>query len=470
MLRRRFCHKRGMNAKVPSVRNQPDPYSGLTDREIDQLFHSLNNFSKIALAVSGGGDSVCLLIAFCEWRSRRNWEGACEVVVVDHQLRPESSQETCFVRELSEQHGLHCHILKWTDDKPETGVQEAARDARYQLIAKQTAVSGYEAVLLAHHLDDQAETFLDRLTRGSGLNGLGAMASYELEGPAGLRLLRPFLGVPKSRLLATLEDRGQKWCEDPSNKSLKYKRSRLRSISSTLAEEGLSPSRISTTARQLRRAREALETVLAELFRQHVEDHPAGPAKTSALMLRAQSEEFRLRLLILMIERVTGRVYQPKLRKIEALDHWILNNKAGRQTLGGAVLEMKRDTLFVWKEIGRSPPVVLENLCGEGKWDARFLFDVQATEGAPPNGMTVSLGPLFNAPVDRRQISWPNGWPKEAFESAPVFWIGNGPVGVRSAASLIWHDARRGGYEISLQRIPVPAKLAGNYRTDLEGS
>ncbi len=455
---------------MPSVPNQPDPFSGLTDQEIDQLFHSVNDFSKIALAVSGGGDSVCLLIAFCEWRLRGNWNGVCEVMVVDHQLRPESAEEAQFVWELSEQHGLHCHILKWTDNNPDTGLQVAARDARYQLIAKQTAVSSFEIVLLAHHLDDQAETFLDRLTRGSGLNGLGAMASDEHEGPAGLRLLRPFLGVPKSRLLATLEDRGQKWFEDPSNKNLKYKRSRLRSISSSLAEEGLSPSRIATTARQLRRAREALEAVLAELFRRHVEEHSAGPVKISTLMFRAQSEEFRLRLLILMIERVTGRVHQPKLRKIEALDHWILNNKVGRQTLGGAVLEMKRDTLFVWKEIGRSPPVVLENLCGEGKWDARFLFDVQATEGAPPNGMTVSLGPLFNAPVDRRQVSWPNGWPKEAFESAPVFWIGNGPVGVRSAASLIWHDARHGGCKISLQRIPVPAKMAGNYRTDLEGS
>ncbi|WP_420413430.1 tRNA lysidine(34) synthetase TilS [Roseibium sp.] len=459
-----------MSANVPNAPEKPVQYSELRDGDIDQLFASFKDFSEIALAVSGGADSTCLLIAFHDWVSRNNWDGTCEVLTVDHQLRPESSQETGFVQDLCNSLGIPCFVLKWKSEKPASGLQEAARDARYQLIADHLSQSGSEAVVLAHHLDDQAETFLDRLTRGSGIYGLGAMAPDEPNGPAGLRLIRPFLDVPKESLIATLEARNQSWCEDPSNQDHKYKRSRLRKISGLLAEEGLSTKRIATTARQLRRTRAAIESVLAHIFFDHVEEHPAGPLRIQKHVFTAQAEEFRLRLLILMIERVTGRSHLPKLRKIEALDQWILAQKNGRQTLGGAMLEIKRDAILVWKEVGRARPATLEAISGSGCWDNRFLYRIGALDANYLNETELCLGPLYNAPVDRQSLPWPKGWPKEAFECSPVFWTGNGAVCVRSAASLFWQDTYGGQCDITLQRIPFPPKLAGNYRTDLEGS
>lgn len=470
MQRPRFCHKPGMSANVPSVPKEPDQPLELRGGDIDQLFTPLNDFSKIALAVSGGADSICLLLAFHDWASRSGWDGTCEVLTVDHQLRSESREEAGFVKRLSSTLGIPCFVLDWSGEKPSSGVQEAARNARYQLMASHIAVSGSEVIVLAHHLDDQAETFLDRLTRGSGISGLSAMAPDEPFGPHGLRLIRPFLEVPKDRLVATLKARNQAWREDPSNQDEKYKRSRLRKISNGLKEEGLSAERIAATARQLRRSRAALESMLAHIFFDHVEEHPAGPLRVQMQSYQGLAEEFRLRLLILMIERTTGRLHQPKLRKIEALDQRILAENSGRQTLGGAVIASNQDTVFIWKEVGREPPEALLEVTGSGCWDNRFFYRIETGDAQNSHRQPLSLGPLFRAPVDRQLVVWPQGWPKDAFECAPVFWVGKSPLCVQSDASLIGQDTNRPSQDITLQRIPVPPKLAGNYRTDLEGT
>jgi len=459
-----------MNANVPSVPDRPGDRNPLQADDISQLFLPLNSFSKIALAVSGGADSTCLLVTFADWRVRSGWTGQCEVLTVDHQLRPESRQEACFVQALCAASGLPCTVLDWSGEKPSSGVQEAARDARYRLIADHIATSGAEVLLVAHHRDDQAETFLDRLTRGSGLAGLSSMAQDERNGPFGLRLIRPFLDVPKEQLIATLKDREQRWCEDASNANLKYKRSRLRTISSLLAAEGLSADRISTTVRQLRRARTALDAALAQIFMEHVEEHSAGPLRINSLAYSDQAEEFRLRLLIAMIERVTGQAHQPKLRQIEALDQWILSQKTGRKPLGGAMFELKDPAILVWKEVGREAPVTLEKVTGTGSWDNRFIYTVGSDEDVQSDGKGLCLGPLCCAPVNRKVMVWPDGWPKEAFDCSPVFWSGSCPVRVRPVAPLIWHDKSGGVRDISLQRIPVPPKFGGNYRMDLEES
>ncbi len=459
-----------MSAKVPNVLDDQGQPLKLSDGEIDQLFAPLKSFSKIALAVSGGADSICLLLTFNEWKSRSHWAGSCEVLTVDHQLRAESRSEAGFVETLSEELGNPVFVLSWVDEKPSSGVQEAARDARYKLMANHLAQSRSEVVVLAHHLDDQAETFLDRLTRGSGVFGLSAMAPDEQNGPENLRLLRPFLEVPKSRLVKTLEDRGQPWCEDPSNGDLKYKRSRLRQIAEHLSAEGLTPHRIATTAKQLRRTRAALESVLAHIFFDHVEEHSAGPNRLAKDAYKEQPEEFRLRLLILMIERVTGRIHQPKLRKIEALDRWIMADGKGRQTLGGTVLDVSRDRITAWKEVGRIPPKILDGVSGSGCWDNRFNYFIGSENTGMEGVLPLCLGPLFNAPIDRQTVPWPQGWPKEAFDCSPVFWTDKGPVQVRSAASLVWQNSYREMIDIGIQRVPFPQKMAGNYRSDLEGT
>ncbi|HLU65659.1 MAG TPA: tRNA lysidine(34) synthetase TilS, partial [Kofleriaceae bacterium] len=168
---------------------------------------------RLAVAVSGGPDSLCLCLLAHGWAKARG--GEVSALTVDHGLRPTSADEARQVAAWLGPRGIDHHVLRWTGAKPATAIQEAAREARYRLLGDWCRAAGVLHLLLAHHLDDQAETVAFRRARGSGPEGLAGMpAVREL---AGLRLLRPLLGVPKARLVATLEAAGQAWLEDPSN-------------------------------------------------------------------------------------------------------------------------------------------------------------------------------------------------------------------------------------------------------------
>ncbi|MEP5638180.1 MAG: tRNA lysidine(34) synthetase TilS [Roseibium sp.] len=456
-----------MNANVPNAPELPVGPKELSTDEIDQLFAPLKSFSRLALAVSGGADSICLLLLFNDWHSRSGWIGKCEVLTVDHGLRPESAQEAAFVQELSTRFGYTSEKLTWSGEKPSTGVQETARQVRYRLFAKQMSVSNSEILVLAHHKNDQAETFLDRLTRGSGVFGLSAMSADERNGPEGLRLMRPLLDVPKARLKDTLKAREQNWCDDPSNEDHKYKRSRLRNIAGLLEDEGLSQDRIATTVRQMRRMRTALEFVLVETFKRLVEEHPAGPARLAVNSFQTLPEEIRLRLLIMAIERVTGGAVSPRLKKLETLDQIILSAQKVRQTFGGAVLERDDSLLWIWKEAGRCSPKTLVDVSGKGTWDNRFLYEATLPDTGSNEMGTITLGPLKDSPIIRRKLGVVEGWPKDAFSCSPVFWINDKVVSTEVFSSLKYAGEQIESPVVKLTRIPFLPDLAGNYSNDL---
>ncbi len=446
------------------MRNVPDrPVEplGLPADEIDGLFSGLTPFSRLALAVSGGADSLTLLILFSEWKRRTHWQGTAEVLCVDHGLRPESASEADFVASVSATHGLPCTILRWEGDKPSGNLQEEARAARYRLIARHMEARGLQALLLAHHLDDQAETFLDRLTRGSGLSGLAAMAQDEFDGPFGLRLLRPFLGVPRARLEASLRARGQSWCEDPSNRDPKYKRSRVRRIMDLLAGEGLTPERIAQTAGHLRHAREALEETALELYGRLVVDHPAGPVKLAREAFRSVAPDLRLRLLCLVIGRVTGRRLHLRFQKLKVLDEALMGGSGSRQTFAGCLFAAGEDTIWAWREPGRVPPDTITVQTDGRVWDNRYRIAAAgvAEDGGVP---ALLLGPLFQAPLSGKDVAWPDGWPRQAFDCAPVLWTEDGGVVGSSVTAELGLDrfGRRAGFD--LVRVPVRAKTDGN--------
>src|SRR5262245_11003154 len=167
----------------------------------------------IAVAVSGGPDSLALTLLLAEWAQARG--GRVDALTVDHRLRPESATEAAQVgRWLAPLPGVTHHILPWSDPKPETGIQAAARDARYRLLAAHCRDHAILHLCVAHHRDDQHETHRLRAGHGSGPIGLAGMSAIRpLEG---VRLLRPLLGVAKAELVALLEARGQSWIADPS--------------------------------------------------------------------------------------------------------------------------------------------------------------------------------------------------------------------------------------------------------------
>lgn len=452
---------------MPSVPDLPVEPSGLPEDVVDALFSKLKRFSRLAVAVSGGADSLCLLTLLVEWKARTAWRGHFDVLCVDHGLRPESGAEAAFVSSYAEDLGQNCTILSWTGTKPAHNLQEEARLARYALMARHMAQTGAEALLLGHHLDDQAETFLDRLTRGSGVAGLSAMAADEPNGPEGLRLLRPLLSIEKSRLEASLRLRGRTWCTDPSNADAKYKRSRLRAILKLLAEEGLTADRLALTADNMRRAGEALQVTLQEIAEKHLVEHQAGPLKLARDVFRATPEELRLRLMSLMIARVTGGTSRPRLNSLTGLNRMLSGDRPCRLTLGGAVFDAGPQTIHCWKERGRIPPVTLTGLTGAGVWDNRYAYAVSEDIGGSEVDV-LHLGPLTDAPMSSKQIDWPKGWPKAAFDCAPAVWRGDRVVMLPGLAFASEADLDDLGGQLNLERLPIHVKLLGNYADDGE--
>jgi tRNA(Ile)-lysidine synthase len=325
------------------------------------------------LAVSGGADSTALLVLAARWRKTLEQGPRLVAVTIDHGLRPGSGQEAAAVAQLAASLGVEHRTLCWRGTKPSTGIQEAARKARYRLLAAAAREVGACHVATAHTLDDQAETVLFRLARGSGPAGLAAMARVAplpFEAPPKeaaskrrwsepLVLVRPFLGVPKARLVATLEAEGIPFFEDPSNRDPRFARTRLRALMPAFAREGLDAARWALLARRVARAEAAIERAVDEAAQRLSLTHwsKSGPIVLDAQAFAALADEVALRLVGRAIHAV-GREGPVELGKLEALFDALcdfrrsgLSNRF-RRTLAGAVVTLTQARLV----IERAPP------------------------------------------------------------------------------------------------------------------
>jgi tRNA(Ile)-lysidine synthase len=237
----------------------------VTAAEARTLFRPFARAGALVLAVSGGPDSTALLFLAARWRRALKAGPRLVAVTVDHGLRPPSADEARAVGRLARRLGVVHRTLVWQDEKPTSGVQAAARQARYRLLASAAREAGAAHILTAHTLDDQAETVLIRLCRGSGVAGLAAMAPtgpLPVRAAGAIALARPLLEIPKSRLLATLARAGIAFADDPSNRDPRFTRARLRAAMPALAREGLDAVRLATLARRVRRAEVAIEAAV----------------------------------------------------------------------------------------------------------------------------------------------------------------------------------------------------------------
>src|SRR5262249_33075774 len=225
--------------------------------EAEALFADLVSTPALVLAVSGGPDSTALLVLAARWWAGLRTGPDLLAVTVDHGLRRGSAREARAVKRLAARLGVRHRTLKWTGAKPKTGLQEAARAVRYRLLAAAARGARATYVLTGHTRDDQAETVLLRIARGSRPSRLFAMARRApLEG---WTLVRPLLDLPKARLIATLDSVGMSFVDDPSNRDPRFTRARLRALMPALAAEGLNAERLALLARRLRRAETAIE-------------------------------------------------------------------------------------------------------------------------------------------------------------------------------------------------------------------
>jgi tRNA(Ile)-lysidine synthase len=335
------------------------------DAEADRLFADLIHEPALVVAVSGGPDSTALLYLLARWRMRCEPSPQLHAVTIDHGLRPQARREAAGVKRIAAQLGVGHRTMRWTGAKPATGLQEKARGARYRLLLAAARKAGARCVVTAHTLDDQAETVLFRLARGSGLAGIGAMARVSSAGfHAGVMrgakgspaLVRPLLDVAKARLIATLRVAGIAHAEDPSNDDPRFARVRWRKLAPALAAEGLTAERLVQLARRVRRNEAAIEAVVTAAF-DRLGSRPA--ARTIAFDARSLCDapaEIALRL----IGRAAGEVGDEgpiELGKLEAMCESLadaFDRPAGRfrRTLAGAMVSLQRDRLIV----ERAPP------------------------------------------------------------------------------------------------------------------
>lgn len=335
-----------------------DGAAPITDAEARSLFAHLVNYPALILAVSGGPDSTALMLLAARWRKALKRGPTLLAATVDHGLRPEAAREARAVKRLARSLGIEHRTLRWTGSKPRTGIQEAARAARYRLLAGVSRKAAGAPILTAHTLDDQAETVLFRMMRGSGVGGLAGMRhgnllpGYEADR---IELFRPLLDVPKSRLIATLRVARIAYAEDPSNRDPRFTRPRLRQLMPQLAAEGLTAERLTKLAWRAGRAEAALqEAVQAALPKLAPAPWPeAGPIRIKTQDFCSVAEEIALRVLQHAIDW-TGNEGPAELGKLEALCGALVTalvppvaSGRFRRTLAGAIVTLDKGEIRV---------------------------------------------------------------------------------------------------------------------------
>lgn len=319
-------------------------------------FAPFESAPTVAVAVSGGRDSLALALLTRDWAAARG--GAIVALIVDHALRPESEQEAAGTRDLLGRLGIETCILRWSGPKPRSGLQAAARTERYRLLSGECRRRGILHLLLAHHADDQLETVTMRAARGSGLDGLAGMAALA-ERPE-VRLLRPLLQVPRARLTATLVAQGVPWIDDPSNLDLRFERARLRA-GAPLADVAPADESGRRAASERRLARAAVETLE---FDETGQDGAAVIDRAGFCRLGAG---LQAQLLSRVVLAVGGRDHAPRRDRAERaarrLAGPVVRGKSGKGqdfTLSACRLMLRqapgsrRLRWIVWPENGRN--------------------------------------------------------------------------------------------------------------------
>jgi len=418
-----------------------------------QLIAPLRPEGTLAVAVSGGRDSMALLVLASGWAAQAHRPVQVVALTVDHGLRPAAALEARQVADLARQLGVG-HVTLKNTKAAVSRAQEDLRALRYRLLLDWCRRNGPAALLLAHHLEDQAETLLLRLARGSGPDGLAAMA------PAGLldgvRVLRPLLHVPRARLEATVRMAGLTWIDDPSNEDQRYARVRMRHALAILAEEGLTPDRVAALARRLARVREVVDRVAADFMAAAIHFNPAGYARIDRVALAAQPEELRLRALSRTIETLRGQSAAPRLERIERLTEELFSRMPVARTLGGCRIIPEDRTLLILRESAAISEEVPLAPGGRARWDGRFQIWLGRT--APPGAMVRALGPEGARALAPARKAALVPLPAQVAPTVPALFKGGKPLVV---PALGYVDPKQGeAYRSFRVRFAPPARTA----------
>jgi tRNA(Ile)-lysidine synthase len=335
----------------------------------------------LAVAVSGGPDSMALCCLTQRWAQSRG--GSVLAFTVDHGLRPDSADEARRVAAWLAARGIDHHILRWSGAKPSSGIQNAAREARYRLLAEACRHRGILHLAVGHHADDQAETVLFRRERGSFAEGLAGMSASRSLGDA--RLIRPLLGWRKASLIATCAALRQDFVNDPSNLASRFARTSLRR---RLADDSDLNREVMAQAAAFAPRRVARQLSLSGLLARIAEIRPDGAAVLDPAALSALSAEERQAVLAATLRTIGGREFAPRPHATSRLGQAVIAADFHGASLAGCAIRLWADRVLICRELrGVASPIELAS--GEWRvWDGRFA--ARSQRGSPP----LTLGAL----------------------------------------------------------------------------
>lgn len=302
---------------------------------------------KIAVGVSGGSDSLALVIAAHEALFPLGYQ--LIALTVDHRLRPSSAQEAAFVSQTMQDLGIEHHTLIWEHGATATGIEEAARHARYKLLEQWCLSNNCNILMTAHHLEDQAETFLMRLQRGSGLDGLCGMR--EVTNLHKIKLIRPILDVSKSTMQNYLLQKNIFWVEDESNQCEDFLRCRIRKFLPEFTKQtGITSVRICETMKRLQSSQNFLAQMTDKSLQRLFKYWPNAGYCCKISDWEKTDSEIQFRLISLITKNLTHSDYTPRAKNIISLIENLKNSGFKSATLGGCLFILSHDILWITRE------------------------------------------------------------------------------------------------------------------------
>lgn len=388
------------------------------------LFSAVAGEAAIGLAVSGGADSLALLLLAQRWAAAQPTTPRLHVYSVDHGLRADAAAEVAMVMAVAKSLGVAGTALQWTGTKPATGLQEAARLARYGLIGAAMRQDGVRVLLTAHHRNDQAETVLMRLAHGSGIEGLRGMTP--MADIAGVRIHRPLLDVDPAALRAVVESAGLSPAEDPSNSDEHYERVRWRNAMPQLAALGLDAATIAIFAARMGEADAAIAQMAEGCFAEMVQLDGFGAARIELAGFVRLSPAISTRVLGRVLNIVGGRQKPRALGQVERLRQVIVEDGLAKATtVLGCVVRTKGDAISVAREPGRAVPGdAMLRPRAELIWDERFLI----TNSSDETELTASVADYLPRHRLEEFLGFKVTTPAEAIRTAPIVRDAEGGV------------------------------------------
>jgi tRNA(Ile)-lysidine synthase len=385
----------------------------------------------LGVAVSGGGDSTALLVIAARWAHARGH--AISAATVDHGLRAGSAAEAAGVAALCTRLGIPHETLRAGNLRDAGGnLAAAARDARFALLGGWARARVLSAVLLGHTMDDQAETVLMRLARGSGAEGLSAMQAV-LE-RAGVVWLRPLLGARRAALREVLRAEGISWAEDPTNEDTQYDRVKARQALAALAPLGIDVEGLARTAWHLQRQRRVLERAMQALASRARSWGVLGEVHLDLAAMAGDEPDTALRLLADSLVRVSGADYRPRFRALSAVLDGLLSGQSTGTTLSGCLIRpgsgANPQSVLICREPDACEPMI-PLLAGETVWDrrwrvtARGVWPALSQLGALGEQGLAALRTSADLGAWREPAAWASA-PRAARQTTPAIWLGNG--------------------------------------------